>query len=90
MKKLRIDFYKDAQTAIETEYLEYLPRFDGKQFWARPPKENRKDGYIERPIHGAMHVGDASLWVLVLHQLFKENFPQYVGGALLALKTTLW
>lgn len=78
MKKLRIDFYKDAQIAIETEYLEYLPRFDGKQYWPRSLKESRKDGYIERPIHGGMHVGRASLWVLVLHQLFKENFPQYV------------
>ncbi len=86
MKKMRIEFYKDAQAAIETEYLEHLPRFDGRHYRLRPKKENRKDGYIERPIHGGMHVGRASLWVVVLHQLFKENFPGYVSGALECIK----
>lgn len=74
MKKTsNIEYYLDSQAAIEQDYLIPL---------SGQPKSNLKNGKIERDIHGAQHVGRASIWVTVLHQLFKEHFPEYTSKAL--------
>ncbi len=88
MKSDRIDFYREAQRIIEEEYLNSYPEYDQESHSYQQFDKfgNRKDGYIERQIHGGMHVGRASLWVIALHKMIKDHFPGYVSLALTSMK----
>ena len=52
-------------------------------------KKDLKDGYIERLLHGAMHVGRASVLPLFLIDLFRQCFPQYTDESFKALTEAL-
>ncbi|MBA2653195.1 MAG: hypothetical protein H0U73_13165 [Tatlockia sp.] len=61
------------QEMLETNYLQ---PFGGMH------KENLKDGYIERGVHGAQHASNATLWALAIHNLLQTLFPEYVNKSL--------
>ena len=65
-----------VQKIIEKFYLQLLGK-DGKG-----KKQNLKDGYVERIIHGGLHAGQATLWALMAHQLLVELTPGYAHTAL--------
>lgn len=79
------DFYQNAQKIIDDYYLQPLPN-ETKQ---EAKKEFLRDGYIERPIHGAMHVSRAQCWAQVVNGRFKAMFPEYTQNIFTVLTTEL-
>ena len=56
----------------------YLQPLQGK-------KANLRDGYIERPVHGALHASRVFMTINLLHFKIKEMLPKTVSQALATL-----
>jgi len=66
------NFIDKVQSILETYYLKPL---DGSK------KQNLKDGYIERMIHGAEHPSRAMLWLFITDKLLQRLTPDYVNSS---------
>ena len=93
MKKEAVwNFYQFAQAGVDTEYLQPYPLRHNltRELIIRDKEVDFvKDGQIERALHGGMHVGRASLLVLVLNSLLQQCFPEYSEESVRALSTAL-
>jgi len=71
-------FHHYAQALLDSSYLQ---PFKQKNFH----KNNIRDGFIEREIHGAMHAARVAIYISILHKIIKQNFPVYVKKTIDAL-----
>lgn len=69
----KTNFVNKIQQIVENHYLQPI---DGEK------KDNPKDGYIERSIHGGMHASRATLWAFMTHNLLQQLSPDYVNNSL--------
>ncbi len=76
-----------AQSVIEKFYLQPAKKYLGEL--PSIPKENVKDGKIEREIKGGMHAARLGLLVGIFHQFMKEYFPIYIQTTLNNLSNEL-
>ena len=67
------NFFQKVQQILEKYYL--IP-LDGAE------KKNLKDGFIERPIHGATHASRAALWALTMHNYLQNISPDFVNESM--------
>lgn len=74
---LNNEFYAFSQQIIETNYLQPLTKDSYGHQLPEKIKLNLKDGDLERPRYGAMHVGRAQFWAKILNEKIKEMFPVY-------------
>ena len=86
------DIYTFSQEGIEAKYLQPYPRRNPKNrelIVQEKEVDFIKDGQIERALHGGMHVGRASLLVLVLNYLLQQCFPQYAAESVRVVSAAL-
>ncbi|QMT61164.1 SidE phosphodiesterase domain-containing protein [Legionella sp. PC997] len=67
------NFFQKVQQILENYYLKPL---DGSI------KDNLKNGFIERMIHGATHASRAALWSLVIHNFLQKTSSDFVNEAI--------
>lgn len=72
---LRLDkksFFQTIQLVLD----EYLKPLNDEA------KLKLRDGYIERPIHGAMHASRTVIWALIMHGFLQKIIPEYVQDSM--------
>jgi hypothetical protein len=84
---LKANFYDNSQKIIERFYLQPLSQDNHGINLALKEKENLKDGFLERSVHGAMHVARVQLWCFILHDKIKHLFPEHIKAVLDVLST---
>lgn len=87
--KLQREFYIRSQQIIEQYYLLPLPHDNHGHDLPAKNKQNLQDGYLERPIHGAMHVGRVQFWVHILNEKIKKMLPAYTTAVFHTLQEQL-
>ncbi|HTM64537.1 MAG TPA: SidE phosphodiesterase domain-containing protein [Gammaproteobacteria bacterium] len=75
-KLTKANLREKIQHIIETYYL---------QPFNRSKKNNLRDGYIERKLHGGMHAARAVIWSSMMHQFLSQHASQHVTKSLKAI-----
>ncbi len=78
-------WYHFSQQLIDSTYLQPFNLTSNGSQQKKRVKENTKNGYVEREIHGAMHASRVAWSSVMLHRLCQQQYPEKVQNKIIAL-----